>query len=87
MLLYITTRYKAIYFSSLPILNTWLHLDRLSLGNMKLKQILMSYYINDGDMAVRIVTGNKLIKEAFFTSPRKYSSFIVMNLNDSRHTG
>ena len=47
----------------------------------------MSYYINDGDMAVRIVTGNKLIKEAFFTFPRKYSSFIVMNLNDSRHTG
>ena len=47
----------------------------------------MSYYINDGDMAVRILTGNKLIKEAFFTSPPKYFSYIVVNLNDSRHTG
>ena len=61
--------------------------DRLSLGNMKLKRILMSNYINDGDKALRIVTGNKLIKEAFFTSPPKYFSFIVVNLNDSRHTG
>ena len=67
--------------------NLSLHVDRLSLGNMKLKRILMSYYINDGDMAVRIVTGNKLIKEAFFTSPPKYFGYIVVNLNDSRHTG
>ena len=67
--------------------NLRLNVDRLSLGNMKLKRILMSYYINDGDMAVRIVTGNKLIKEAFFTSPPKYFSYIVVNLNDSRHTG
>ena len=67
--------------------NLRLNVERLSLGNMKLIWILMSYYINDGDMAVRIVTGNKLIKEGFFTSPPKYFSFIVVNLNDSRHTG
>ena len=77
--------YHLYKFSAL--VNLRLHVDRLSVGNMKLKRILMSCYINDGDMAVRIVTGNKLIKEAFFTSPPKYFSFIVVNLNDSRHTG
>ena len=67
--------------------NLKLNVERLSLGNTKLKRIVMSFYINDWDMAVRIVTGNKLIKEAFFTSPPKYFGYIVVNLNNSRHTG
>ena len=37
--------------------------------------------------AALILYLNKLIKEAFFTSPPKYFSYIVVNLNDSRHTG
>ena len=74
-------------YKFLTLGNLIFHVDRLSLGNMKPKRILMSNYINDGDKALRIVTGNKLIKEAFFTSPPKYFSFIVVNLNDSRHTG